>query len=182
MGMPRDRVGSPNRAFPGYYWAHHGRGMRGHLHSLEKHRGRKKPKLRAQRKSDPAQSPLRPVPAEPQPMSRSEAVTMHSWGTALQLTFWTNSVGSWRCGTHWRMQGKSFCRLCNALYQQLEWGSNSEGWYVQVWQLRSLGSRGGYWADWVSELSWWGDPPWIHRYISISEPLPCLARSRSRMR
>lgn len=40
----------------------------------------------------------------------------------------------------------------------------------------------GYWADWVSELSCWWDPPWIHRYISISGPLPCLARSRSRMR
>lgn len=124
LGMPRHRVGRPNRTLPGYYWAHHGRGMRGHLHSSEEHPGRKKPKLRTQRKNDPAQPPLRPVPAEPQPVSRSETVTLYCWGTALQFTFWTNSVAGWRYGTPWGIQGKSFWGLCYALYQQLEWGCN----------------------------------------------------------
>lgn len=115
MGMPRHGVGNPNRTLPGYYWAHHGRGMRGHLHSSEEHRGRKKPKLRTQRKNDPAQPPLRPVPAEPQPVSRSETVILCSWGTPLQFTFWTNSVAGWECGTPWGMHGKSFWGLCYAL-------------------------------------------------------------------
>lgn len=68
--------------------------MRGHLHSLEEQRGRKKHKLRTQRKSNPGQSPLRPVPAEPQPVSRGETVTMWSQGSALQFTVWTNSAAS----------------------------------------------------------------------------------------
>lgn len=113
--MPRHRVGAQT-TLPGYYWAHHGTATRGHLHNLEEHRGRKKPKLRTQRKRDLVQSPLRPVPTEPQPVSRSETITMCSQGTALQFTFWTNSVASWGCGTHCRVQGKSFWGLLRSYY------------------------------------------------------------------
>lgn len=65
---------------------------------------------------DLVQSPLRPVHTEPQPVSRSETIMMCSWGTALQFTFWTNSVASWGCGTHCRVQGKSFWGLLRSYY------------------------------------------------------------------
>lgn len=119
--------------------------MRGHLHNLEEHRSRKKPKLRTQRKRDPVKSPLRPMSTEPHPVSRSETITMRSQGTALQFTFWTNSVASWGWGIHCRVQGKSFWGLLRSYY--LECLGDEQ----KVERVSNVGDTGrnisGKWSD-----------------------------------
>lgn len=88
------------------------------------HNGRQEPKLKTKRKGNPAWSPLRAVPAEPQPQCPGVKPIAMSHGEQLfRLPLGLRGVTSWKRGTHKGIQGKSFWELHGVYYGMFRGGT-----------------------------------------------------------